>query len=199
MANTNTALSGNFEICQSADCNSFSIEDTSGLWDTLNTGGWGGINPAISDVDVAFLTLLDPSNISVVYDLVALSSGSFPNTLGNPLSITPVTAPADGVYEATYYLQGDTIGGGSILWSVENTQIILFTCNVDCCLAKLLATIKSSNCSDCRDDILMRVVRAKAYLDGAKKAACCGDKDRAVRLLNNASYLCDATSCKNCS
>ena len=202
MANSNTSLQVQLEVEQTALCTGFNITDISGHEDP--GGQWGSGNPEISDIDTASLIVKFPNGTEVTLNLLALSGSAFPNDTETPFEITSTMLGlssteklADGVYTITYTVTGNTVNGNDVTaWSSSVTCYRLFTCQTQCCIDKLFGSIKPTDCCNC--ELLDKVVKAQAFLDAAKKSACCGKSQMATKLLANALFICQSQKCANC-
>lgn len=204
MSNINTSLQIEFSICEGTSCSSFDITDTTGVYSASNLLGYGTPNPSIADIDTATLEVEFPDGTSVTIDLLTESSGLFPNTSDVSFTVTNSLLGlsdkiTDGVYILTYTITGDTNNGSDVIaWESTCTHYVLFDCQTKCCLDTLFSTITTEECATCNNSILNQVTKAYMYLEAAHKAACCSMKNKAGKLLNNASYLCNKTNCNNC-
>jgi energy-coupling factor transporter ATP-binding protein EcfA2 len=194
----NTNLAGDFSICQNSGCGkSFDITDKSGIYSsTSNVEGWGYPNPLISNVETCTLTMITPSGDSFTFNLY--ENSVFPNTSDSSKRITHTEDLEDGVYEFVYRISGTKISNAEILWEVTNRKYILFSCNTECCRDKLFSEVVL-DCSNCGSEKLEMVSKITTYIEGAKYAACCGNVERAKKLLSQAKFLCSSQNCNSCS
>lgn len=193
------ALQVDFTACQSRDCKSLDIEDETGLYDaTTNPTGFGGINPSVSDVDVATIIVENPEGDTFEIDVYP----TLPNTDGVKFTInnTDIGLEAtdeipDGLYLITYTVSGVF---GSTAFESEKIKYVLFKCQVTCCMKEEVAELKVEDC-ECEDnedtmDLLKRVV----LLDSAKLAATCGQRGNAVIMLDYLLRRCGLKNPDNC-
>ena len=96
----------------------------------------------------------------------------------------------DGVYLFTYnvVVDGD---------SYTKSCYVLFDCQAKCCVDKLFAKIKSTDCGNCSESKLRQAYDADAFLKAAENAASCGKLTQAKELLSKVEFLCNNENC-NC-
>ena len=186
-------LKGN--ICQADDCLSFKFFDTTGPYDAvLNPTGYGAPNIDLADVEVAELSILPPNFTTPV---VINVFPTLPNINSIPWTVVPADLGLDtfkdGIYEVTY-----TIKRTSATAFIYSTVVVqLFVCNTKCCIKKMAAKAAEEDNKCCCDTNSMtsKFMEAKNALDIAVYAACCGQKDNAVKLLKKAGDICTGTGC----
>ncbi len=183
------ALTLNFDVDQCGKCDEFTFTELTG--DGLT--GWGTPNPGLGDAANATLTIRFPDNSQVDFDL----SANFPTDdtdLELIVSMTDLGFTGkfpDGVYLFSYTVE---LEDGDIY---IKQCYVYFDCQAKCCVDKLFAKIKSTDCSDCNNSKAKQAYEADAYLKGARNAVSCGKPNQAKELLSKVEYLCNLEKC-NC-
>ena len=200
MSTSNTNLTVDFSACEGNSCNNIILADDTGDYLLGNPGGFGSPNPSISEVSQVTAVITFSDNTQVILDITDLSSGGYPVT---PFLITIAELGlsdkiVDQVITINLTYSGTTIQGSSIFWTSSTTKTILYTCQTDCCFDKLMTKVQVSDCSCCQDGYLAKVMKGRAFLDAAKLAASCGQKNKATKLLQAAQFLCNSKSCQSC-
>ncbi len=194
-------LALDFEVCESNDCLSIQFSETTGLYDiTSNVGGWSSPNPSIGNITSATLTILFPYNSSIQTVVIpsSLLYPTFPTTssttaytidsstlaIGNGLQLP------DGLYTFTYQVVGSE-------GTFTKIKYILLSCQVKCCVSKLLAQVPTCDC-DCDSELIETAIMAKFWLDALCAAGQCGNTTAVNEILDILDRYCDWSSC-NCS
>jgi hypothetical protein len=188
------ALQLKISLCFADKCKTLKVYDTTGLYSTDNTGGWGTPNITLASVTSATLDITPPNtstptsfDVTTTVNTATIVDGSF---LLNIITDSNLTAGSfvDGIYNLTY-----TVTDGQ---STYTTSIKTFsTCNTDCCVEKMKAKFKEKMC-DC--DWLQyweNYKKAEALLYGAKSAFACGKDSQAMDLLNQVNKICQLQKC----
>jgi|ERR1035437_1408638 hypothetical protein len=192
---TNPTL--NFEICQSADCKSFSIADTTGVW-SLTNNGWGAPNWTTTDAVGANLVITLPNGTTTT--VITNIYPALPDNTGTQ-SVTITAASLglsgfdDGIYQFTYIVDVQNLSTDAILTSYIKT--VLFTCNVKCCVDKLIARIPSGKCS-CDDRHVQNALLAFSLYQALLNSGKCGNLTTTKNILETLNRLCGQHNC-NCS
>lgn len=191
------ALKINFNLCEGGSCDELTFTELTGAYDaTTNDGGWGNPNPEIGDAESVELVITYPDGSSS--DPIDLSS-LFPSTnkeLELIIDATDVglTKFPDGVYTVTYTVVVND--GGEVTYS--KTCYFFFDCSAQCCVDKLFAKVKTTDCKDCKNSKLDFAVEAQAYLTAARSAVNCGNIATAKENLKKVQYMCNLEKCKSC-
>ena len=183
------------KVCITNKCNKISLyEETSPYIATNNPGGWGTPNEDTTDIinsvveiyDYTGNTLLD----SIVFfdaltDIYSTVAGA--PTPGAFLAVAnhPWTQP-DGIFKIVYKI---TLTGNILV--TNETQRVLFFCNLENCLHNLKAKIVS----EC-DEITLKKLKDKInqielIIYGIKSAFSCGDFTTALSLIQAGKTICD--------
>ncbi len=204
MAQTNTDLVLNFSICQKIGCRDLTFEESTPLYSSIDLTGWGAPNPELIDVLSYNLIFTSPSD--EIYNVNLLTA--FPTitpVLNQELTVTNSmlgfnTSFEDGLWTITLKAEGiyTDITDTEVAFSTSTTKYFFFTCQTQCKLDKMLAKITADECSSCNDTILKQVINAQMYLNAANAAACCGQSNKAAKLLARANFIAAKNGCSNC-
>lgn len=190
------ALTLKYNLCVINGCTQIRFTDETGFYSTVNTGGWGTPNPALSTITSATLDITNPEGDTYTIDLFATSlfptddyglSYDIPlSEIGDPSSIS------DGEWIFVY-----TVSDGSDEYST--TIYKYFYCNYECCVTQMLANLKLDTC-DCCDysKSYKNYELAWLQLEALKKAAACGDSDNFTSISKILDKLCKNNNCKTC-
>lgn len=187
------ALGIDFNVCLNNACATFTFSELTGAYSATNTTGWGAPNPAIGTITAAILNVTSPSGIITSINLLAQS---FPSS--NPSFEYDFTTISVGGYEdgdwsfLLYYTDG------------SNTYLkkhnYLFYCNSKCCVEKLLAKVKVTDCDCCKaDEITDTYLKARVFLDKLKNAAECYQVDNFDEIKEILDKLCANEDCDSCN
>jgi hypothetical protein len=200
MASTNTSLIANFSSCESGSCNSIILTDSTGEYSAGNTSGFGSPNPEITEVTGVSLVITTSTGTQITLDITDLSSGIYPQSPYS-ISLTDLNMSdqiVDDVWTLQIIYSGTTIQGASIFWTSTTTKTILYSCQTQCCLDKLMASISINDCGCCNDSPLAKVMKGNTFLKAARLAASCGQPKKALKLLAAAKFICQSKQCINC-
>jgi hypothetical protein len=203
MATITTNLQLGIHLCQTNNCKTIKLSETTGSYDSSsNPGGWdsdGTDNPIIDDVTAINIKFKLPDasiwnfNRAFTSDLLPDSTGlievEFDTTDFGQSSIGSFD---DGIYEVTYTVFGD-MGLDNYEESVFNK--FLLTCQTRCCIDKLF---HAASQSDCKNEKLDKAIEADNLLRAAEYAALCGKFNMATKLLAKAQWICNTKNCLNC-
>lgn len=192
------ALIPKIELCVQSSCQELVFKETTGAYSVSNVGGYGNPNPLIGDVTAASVLITNPGGTQYTVDLLATTY--FPTTdtsyeyvipmssIGAPTTIT------DGQWTFVY-----TVTAGSVSYTA--TVSYIFTCNTECCVAKLLANIEVDDC-DCNSSNIKKIndyLKARAFLSAMRDAAYCGNLSRYTSIKSLVDKICRKTDCKTCN
>jgi len=211
MAIVNTNLNIKFNVCEQQACKWLEISDATGVYNiTTNPGGWDNTstaNPSATNVTETVITVVDPNGVTFTFssdttppfpiddlpDPTGLNIYVIPNTR---LGLTSADKLTDGLYTITVSYTG---GFGVNTYSASDTNTVLVTCVANCCIGTLTEEIVTSDCPDCENSKIDLTMLASTLLDAAKKAAVCGKRLKATRLLKAVQAICKSKNCLNCS
>lgn len=194
------ALIPNISFCTRDNCKILKLSDITGTYSATNTGGWGAPNSALADVTEAIISVLLPDEtLAVEFDVVAtvtaatIIDGEFilDQLTMEDFGLDSDTKFPDGIYEITYTI---TEGGTEYTKSIKTFSV----CQVSCCIEKMKTKFQEKLECDCGWEVFfMNYLKAKALLDGAKRAFGCGNDTKAENILESIEKLCNASNC-NC-
>ena len=211
MATVNTNLNIKFNVCEQQACKWLEISDTTGVYNiTTNPGGWDSTataNPSAANVTETVITVVDPNGVTFTFssdttppfpidtlpDPTGLDIYVIPNTR---LGLTSSDKLTDGLYDITITYTG-TFGAND--YTATSAHTILVTCVANCCIGTLTEEIVTSDCVDCENSKIDLTMLASTLLDNAKKAAACGKRLKAKRILKAVQAICRSKNCLNCS
>ncbi len=183
------ALELNASACIGNNCRSIYFHDETGVYNaTLNTGGWGTPNLTLAAVTSWTITITLPdtdSTVITITDPVGLPSSNPDIEYEIPmatLNSTYTTIP-DGVYTIVYSVTDGTT-------TYTKTLYLLFTCNIDCCVAKLFAKIATSTDCSCDSTIIKNALYADALLSSLKANAGCSNTTYIEDLITKLNTIC---------
>lgn len=189
------ALQLNFSTCVINACTEIRFTETTGVYSSANTGGWGTPNIDLSDAVTATLAIT-PYGSTTTYTLDLLATTLFPTdnisfTYDIPLSdIGSPTSIVDGQWLFVYTITDATDTYTKSIYKY-------FFCNSECCVTSMQPDIDTCDCcketSDYKNYIL-----AWTQLQSLKKAAACGDSDNFTAIKKIVDKLCLNSGCKTC-
>ena len=185
------------------------IEDTTGVYSTSNTTGWGvgasppvgSTQPYLKDISYAALTITPPTGDPVVIDIVndlsiTFNSDTIPSNLIYNITNTlmGVTTFADGIYKIVYNVSD----GATMLLGNTATNTIYVGCfyNVEYEVLKHVHTLYQSytNHAACTNEFLIDVQTMYIFLVNLKFAAKCGDMGAFTDILTTLQNITTAGS-----
>lgn len=183
------------KVCITNKCDRVSLyEETSPYIATNNPGGWGAPNEDTTDIinsvveiyDYTGNTLLD----SIVFfdaltDIYSIVAGA--PTPGAFLAVAnhPWTQP-DGIFKIVYKV---TLTGNILV--TNETQRVLFFCNLENCLHNLKAKIVSECDTITLKKLKDKIDQIELIIYGIKSAFSCGDFTTALSLIQAGKTICD--------
>ena len=184
----------NFETCVINGCSQIRFTETTGTYTSTNIGGYGTPNATLGSQTTSVLTITSPSGIVSTINLFTLG---FPSNNKDfyydiPTSVLNLTNIVDGQWTFTY-----TITDGTTI--LTRTKYSLFYCNSECCVTKMLESLKLEDCGcDCKDLEFSLYQKAFMFLQSLKNAARCGNYSSFIKLLKIISKLCINSGCNTC-
>ncbi len=183
-----------FSLCQKSDCTSFDITDTTGVYSSGNSGGYGNPNFAISDAIDSRLYITDPQGVQTIINTYP----TLPDSTGT--AVFTVTSSdlggsgnlEDGIYVIKYQVDFNNSSSQTVQYDVVKT--ILLSCTIKCCIDKMIASIPDSDCS-CDDKKIKNALLAFALYQGLIDAGKCGNETKATNILSSLNKLCDIKQC----
>lgn len=167
-------------------CNLIKFVDTTNVYHaTNNTEGWGEGNAAEgADVDTAIITLYDSDDAVVFsYDV----STQIPNPVIGDIIFTDYEyALEDGEYTLEYVVTFDDTSSYTFSEKIENS------CNFECCIDTLIATIPEKLCEEkCNTDYIDEVLLVEGLLYAYLCAAACEKTQLKAEINKRLDRLCD--------
>jgi len=187
-------------ISLSDDCKYLRITENTGIYDAVNTGGWGSPNHDISTASSATVTIskrnsdgtLTPSPNSPINVFPVL-----PSDISGYTVISAETAGygagstySDGIYLITYTVSGDDPGA----YSLTTSQYKGFICAGTCCY-KQLANKASLCVCDC-EGLNKKLISLMRNIRLFNSASDCADLIQMQAYIDKITKLC--TSCNGC-
>jgi len=212
MALVTTNLQLGIHLCQTNNCKTLKLSETTGVYNiSTNPTGWdstGATNPAAANATRVRITIVtpsgtysfdsDPLDANYYAPLVPLGT-YFPDPTGvKEFMLTASNlggSVGDGIYSVTYKVYG---AFGANTYEETVTQTFLLTCNIRCCIDKLFQVAAQSDCTDCKNEKLDKALEAESYLKAAEYAAACGKTNMANKHLAKAQWICSTKNCTNC-
>lgn len=193
------AITLKYCITESDDATSFSVLETTGVYDaSTNPTGWGAPNPTIASCTAATITLsqLTDAATNTYTDAVTVSVyPTLPNVTDTEVVLTAedfdygddATFP-DAVYKITYAVTSSSAAITSV------TQYRAFTANLDCSIKTLAdnVSICSCNCSGLEEQ-LREIYFWRRLLSSA---ICCGNLNQITKLIEKLTRL--TSNCDGC-
>ncbi len=185
------ALDLKLSICNSSNCSTVSITDTTGTYDASdNTGGYGAPNPLTGDTTSAIIVITYQDGSVTTTDVT--SQHPNPQTT-ETFTFTDIALPStlDGSYTVKYTVINPT---GTY---VVNSCMIL-TCNARCCIDKMWAKAAEEASYDCGcDSYMKKALQAEGMLKALKNSAILSNDVARDKLLDTIQRLCKMEDC-NC-
>lgn len=181
-----------FNLCEESSCDELTFTELTGS----GTTGWSGSNPDTSEATFATLSLIFPNGTtSSTIDLISLFPSSNDETeFIVTTALAGVTEFEDGVYTATYTVVVNN--SGEVTYS--KTCYFYFDCKASCCVDKLFAKVRPTDCHNCENSKLKFAIEAAGYLQAAKFSIKCGNVTMAKENLKKVQYMCNYENCKSC-
>lgn len=183
------ALSLNFSTCVSTGCEKIIFNETTGVYNTSNPGGYEGINPSASAEWLAILTVTNPLGVISTFDITGDGFvSSNPGLIYNiPLEYM------DGKWTFTYTTTTDGIT------FFTKTKYSYFYCTTECCVTSKLANITTIGCDSCKDSVAEKeYIKMFIMLESLKNAARCGSESTFNSIKKIIDKLCKNNACNTC-
>lgn len=206
MATITTNLQLGIHLCQTNNCKTIKLSETTGSYDSVsNPGGWdsdGTGNPIIDDVTALTIKIKLPDSTEWSFNR-AFTNDLLPDATGlqeiefdtTDFGQSVVASFDDGLYEVTYSVLGDMSADN---YEESTFSKYLLTCQTRCCIDKLFHAASQAECTDCKNEKLDKAIEADNTLRSAEYAALCGKFNMASKLLAKAQWICNTKNCSNC-
>jgi len=177
------AFSPTLKMCQT-NCSTISFTDTTNIYSTGNTTGWGVANSVIgSSVTSATIVVTDEAgNTEFTYTV----TGEIPSSVSGEIIFTDYSfSLPDDTYTVVYTI----IAGGDMY---THSQTLLTTCNFECCITKQLAKVAKSLCNDsCDTSVVDDFLLIEAMLYAYKSAVMCEKAAIKTEIETRLQRFCD--------
>lgn len=193
MAVYTTQLQAKISTC---DCLNLIFTETTGVYQSTNTGGWETPNASITDADTASITVTVPSGLTYTFNLF---TQGFPSYNTNSSYSIPYSSLGfssgleDGIYSVTY-----TVTSISYPFTDTITISTFIVCNLECCVDTMLLNIDDWEC-ECSEDAIDKFLSAFSILQQINHSIKCGDLTTADNLSTLANKLCKNSNCSTCN
>jgi hypothetical protein len=194
------ALKLKFTACIEDSCGTLVFKETTGTESASNSTGWMGsapynTNPDIADYHYARIDVLLPDGVTT--KTFEFTATTFPTTdsafeyeiTAADLYGAGATIIPDGLYHITYFVQEDE-GSGT---SYTTNRYHLFSCNVECCVKKIIKKIATSSDCACDSTIIKNALYAWALLQALLANRDCGNVSVINDLLEKLNKICGFT------
>ncbi len=166
-------------------CGLIKFVDTTGVYSVSNTQGWGeGSGVEGSIITSAIITVSD-SNDNVLFEYDVTSE--IPDTVVGDIIFTSYEySLPDGDFNVSYTLidQNNTI--------YEYTSTLLNSCNFECCIDKLIASIPAKICANrCDTDYIDEVLTIEGLLYAYMCSAVCEKNTIKAEIQKRLERFCD--------
>ncbi len=188
-----------FSLVMSQDCLSFSFRDDTGIYNaTSNPTGYGGANPATTDMAMASLVMILADGTSQTFTLGFYPL--FPNTNGMLFKITNVNLGlaadvpiTDWLPYITYHVSENSDGSDGYTTS----KYCFVSCQSQCCVDKLNARIEHAGDCNCTNAAREKWSQANALLVSIQNALNCStpQPNKANVDLQALTELCAQSGC----
>lgn len=185
------ALVLDFTVCQKNACRTIAFTELTGEYSAvLNDTGWGSPNATLGSVTARSIVITKPDGTTTTIT----SPNGLPNDETNlEYEISAATLDStqtkvlDGLYTFVY-----SVTAGETTYTA--TKYVLFTCNLECCVAKLFAKIATDNDCACNSTVVKNALYADALLQGLLGAKSCGNVTAINSLLTKLNKICTAST-----
>lgn len=185
------ALALKFNVCLSSDCKTLTFNETTGIYSSTNTGGYGAPNP-LASATAATLTITKEDDTTVEFDLLAESFPSTVSTLEFEITGEDLGYGVDAkLPDGEYIFQYDVTISGVVY---TKRVVKFFYCQVKCCIEKLFAKIADVEC-ECTDKAVKKAMKGYAYLKALQVAVRRGNQPRFANLLKILQKICADKNC----
>lgn len=183
-----------FDLCQRSDCTSFDIKDTTGVYSSGNSGGYGNPNFDISDAIDARIYVTTPAGVQTIIDCFPTlpdSTGASTFTITSS-NLGSSGSLVDGIYVVKYQVDFTNASAQTVQYDVVKT--LLLSCTIKCCIDKLIAKIATLGCG-CDDTQLKNALLAYGLYQSLLYNGKCGNTPAVTNLLSQLNKLCITSNC----
>lgn len=183
------------KACISKNCTTISLSETTGIYDgILNITGYGYPNIEKTDIiSSSIIITLPDGNLVPIINPIGLPSSDPNLSYEIPFSILNASYSKipDGLYKITYNL----VSNETPEVTYTTSEYFLFTCNIECCIAKLYSQITTSTDCSCDSHIIKNALYASTLMKGLKaNKGNCGNITAINNLLKELNNICGSLS-----
>jgi len=189
------ALVPKIKFCITNKCDKVNLyEETSPYTVTNNTGGWGTPNPDTASITDAVVNIYDYTGNSLLESIPFFNATTdvYSGVAGAPtpgafLAVSNYSwTQTDGIFKVEYLVTVDP----GVLYTNE-TQRVLFICNLENCLHSLKAKAVTECDSKSLSKLKDKIDQIELIIYGIKSAFSCGDFTTANSLIESGKKICD--------
>lgn len=174
--------------CKSCNSGSISIYENAGFYSSTNTGGWNSPNISRNFTGTATLKIETPNGDILEYDVKqTIEDAIFPEYLVYEYVPEKLN---DGIYYFTL-----TLVDTNTNITYKATSMKTSVCEVECCVAKLAATVASDLCNTCNSEATEKFILAEKILEALKEDINCLGEKEFNKLLSQLQKICNSTGC----
>lgn len=186
--NTTMALILNTQIIPVSNA-AIRIYDTTGTYNAINPGGWGAPNPLMTSPTSATISITsDVYTTPQIYtiDLSVLTYDLTDIALPGGLLLTATAALGEATWPDGFYKFELIIITGGVTYRYTNYQGFYY--DVECCVRSqaMSLTLPVNNAAQIYQNAFMAFL-----LDSLGYAACCGNEDQYLNILDYLESLCE--------
>lgn len=181
------------KYCPSTSCDFITAPDLTGQYSSLNQGGFGTPNIAVSDVTTATISVAKRGSDGVFSDNVIIDVfPDLPSDSGLSFDITTELYPdgfGDGIYRFIYTITGVS---NSTPFTYSSTIYRPITCSIDSCwseLSLMMVTCPTTELKDKHERVstMMRALKASS--------TDCGNLGNTQTIIDEITNLCNQAVC----
>ena len=177
------AFSPTLKMCQS-NCSTISFTDTTNVYSTGNTSGWGIENSVLGSLVTSATIVVTDSNDNVEFTFTV--TDEIPDTVTGEIIFTDYSFELpDDTYTVVYSIIAD----GNLY---VHSQTVLTSCNFECCISQQLAKVAKSLCADsCDTSVIDEFLLIEGMLYAYKSAAMCEKAAIKTEIETRLQRFCD--------
>lgn len=170
------------------NCKTLVIKDLTGEYNaTTNVGGYGAPNIEIGDVTGSSLIITIPSSNTPITITNPVGLPTLDQDFEYEISSSLLSPVPDGIYKIEYKI---TAGDDEFSYG---PRYFFFTCNVECCVAKMYAVIAQTIDCSCESNLVKNSTYASVLLRGLEAAKRKGNISSINNILNKLTEMCGLT------